>query len=395
MKFLSLDGVTEFLAELKNLFVSKTELSAHTSNHAPSNAEKNQNAFSNVAVGSTLVAADSATDTLTLVAGSNVTLTPDATNDKVTIAATDTVYTHPNYTARTGVPTANATLSHGGTFTVSQPVSDSTGHVTAVNSRTYTLPSETALSKGTDATTTSILSHSGTFKAITGVAVSGHQITPTVTTFTLPSDNNTDTKVTQTVTTTNASYPLLLAPSGQTATTTTTSYFDSGVTLNPSTNTIAANVSGSSASCTGNAATATSATKLGTTSMGNQTSPVYFSAGSPSACSTYAGGTSVTLNGTSKAATTASFYAPTSAGTSGYLLKSSGSGAPTWLQSVPVANGGTGSTTVAGAISNLGAMDLTSAQTASGVKTFSNGINIGSANLTYDSASGALVVSFV
>lgn len=57
-----------------------------------------------------------------------------------------------------------------------------------------------------------------------------------------------NSKVTQTVTTTNASYPLLLAPSGQTATTTTTSYFDSGVTLNPSTNTIAANVSGSSAS---------------------------------------------------------------------------------------------------------------------------------------------------
>lgn len=50
-------------------------------------AEVNQNAFSNVKVGSTTVAADSKTDTLELVAGSNVTLTPDATNDKVTIAA--------------------------------------------------------------------------------------------------------------------------------------------------------------------------------------------------------------------------------------------------------------------------------------------------------------------
>lgn len=58
--------------------------------HAPSNAEKNQNAFSNVVVGSTTIAADSATDTLTLVAGTNVTLTPDAENDKVTIAASDT-----------------------------------------------------------------------------------------------------------------------------------------------------------------------------------------------------------------------------------------------------------------------------------------------------------------
>ena len=55
-------------------------------------AEVNQNAFSNVKVGSTTVAADSKTDTLELVAGTNVTLTPDATNDKVTIAATDTTY---------------------------------------------------------------------------------------------------------------------------------------------------------------------------------------------------------------------------------------------------------------------------------------------------------------
>lgn len=55
-------------------------------------AEVNQNAFSNVKVGSTTVAADSKTDTLELVAGSNITLTPDATNDKVTIAATDTTY---------------------------------------------------------------------------------------------------------------------------------------------------------------------------------------------------------------------------------------------------------------------------------------------------------------
>lgn len=55
-------------------------------------AEVNQNAFSNVKVGSTTVAADSKTDTLELVAGNNVTLTPDSTNDKVTIAATDTTY---------------------------------------------------------------------------------------------------------------------------------------------------------------------------------------------------------------------------------------------------------------------------------------------------------------
>lgn len=53
----------------------------------PNGYEANQNAFSNVKVGSTTVAADTKTDTLELVASDNITLTPDATNDKVTIAA--------------------------------------------------------------------------------------------------------------------------------------------------------------------------------------------------------------------------------------------------------------------------------------------------------------------
>ena len=57
-----------------------------------SGAQVNQNAFSNVLVGDTTIAADTTTDTLTLTAGSNITLTPDATNDKVTIAATNTTY---------------------------------------------------------------------------------------------------------------------------------------------------------------------------------------------------------------------------------------------------------------------------------------------------------------
>ena len=52
----------------------------------------NQNAFAHVSVGATAIDADSASDTLTLVAGSNVTITPDVANDKITIAATDTTY---------------------------------------------------------------------------------------------------------------------------------------------------------------------------------------------------------------------------------------------------------------------------------------------------------------
>lgn len=63
---------------------------------------------------------------------------------------------------------------------------------------------------------------------------------------------------------------------------------------------------------------------------GSATKPVYFNAGVFTEGNTYAGGTAVTLNGTSKGANTASFYAPTAVGTSGQVLKSSGSGAPTW-----------------------------------------------------------------
>lgn len=65
--------------------------------------------------------------------------------------------------------------------------------------------------------------------------------------------------------------------------------------------------------------------------MGSTTKPVYVSSsGTFSACNTYAGGTAVTLNGTSKAASSASFYAPTTAGSSGQFLKSNGPGAPSW-----------------------------------------------------------------
>lgn len=70
-------------------------------------AEVNQNAFSNVVVGSITVAADSKTDSLTL-AGSNVTLTPDADNDKITIGITKTnVTTALGYTP----PTKDTTYS--------------------------------------------------------------------------------------------------------------------------------------------------------------------------------------------------------------------------------------------------------------------------------------------
>lgn len=85
----------------------------------------------------------------------------------------------------------------------------------------------------------------------------------------------------------------------------------------------------------GNAA---SATKLGSSTLGSTTKPIYLSGGTATECNTYAGGTAVTLNESSKASTTASFYAPTSVGPAGYLLKSNGSGAPSWTSTLGASN---------------------------------------------------------
>ena len=78
-----------------------------------------------------------------ILAGTNISVTPDATNHTVTIANT---YTHPTYTARTGKPTGNVTINFDTTssFTLSQVKSDGTGHVSDMIDRTvsFSLPSD-------------------------------------------------------------------------------------------------------------------------------------------------------------------------------------------------------------------------------------------------------------
>lgn len=70
------------------------------------------------------------------------------------------------------------------------------------------------------------------------------------------------------------------------------------------------------------------------TAVGDANNPVYIaSTGVATKCNTYGGGTAVTLNNASKAAATASFYAPTSGGTANYFLRAVGStSAPQWTQ---------------------------------------------------------------
>ncbi len=84
-----LDGLSWPTADGSSNYVLKTDGAGNLSWTAQgAGGDANQNAFSTVAVaGQTSVAADSTTDTITLVAGSNVTITTDDSADSVTIAS--------------------------------------------------------------------------------------------------------------------------------------------------------------------------------------------------------------------------------------------------------------------------------------------------------------------
>ena len=137
---------------------------------------------------------------------------------------------------------------------------------------------------------------------------------------------------------------------------------------------------------------ATSASKLGTADKGSATKPIYLAAGVATECNTYAGGTAVTLNGTSKAASTASFYAPTDAGTNGFILKSNGSGAPSWVNANTIAAGSVANNLVIKIKS--GTTEGTSLYTYNGSAAKTLDIKQGT-NITLTAGAGSLTISAV
>lgn len=80
-------------------------------------AEANQNAFSNVKSGTTTITASGKTDTIEVVGSGLITVTPDATNKKLTISTTANNYEH---------PTSGVTAGTYKSVTV-----DANGHITA------------------------------------------------------------------------------------------------------------------------------------------------------------------------------------------------------------------------------------------------------------------------
>lgn len=82
------DRTNFFGIKIKALFAdlfAKLNVDANKLDGIQAGAEVNQNAFAKVKSGGVTVEADQKSDTLELVPGSNVTITPDAANDKITI----------------------------------------------------------------------------------------------------------------------------------------------------------------------------------------------------------------------------------------------------------------------------------------------------------------------
>jgi len=88
-----MNGITKWLKDKKNNILIPNTLTKTVYDDEGKNLDEiltylaNQNAFSNVKIGSTTIAADSTTDTLTIAAGDNIIITPDAETDEITISS--------------------------------------------------------------------------------------------------------------------------------------------------------------------------------------------------------------------------------------------------------------------------------------------------------------------
>lgn len=146
----SMDGHKHEIASVTGL---QTALNGKSdSEHVHDYADK---AFKAVEVGGTTITADNHQDTLVIAAGSNITLTPDATNDKITIAAKDTTYTFTNKAATLAWGTTSTIATVGGTdITVKMPSNPDTDAKTTSGNTSSKIYLVGATSQSTSAVTT-------------------------------------------------------------------------------------------------------------------------------------------------------------------------------------------------------------------------------------------------
>lgn len=125
----------------------------------PDDTEINQNAFSRVVVGSTTIEADSRMDSLTI-DGSNVTITPDAANDKVVIGITkDNVTNALGYTPPTTDTTYSVATTNANGLLSSSDKKKLDGIASGANA--YSLPTASSSTLGGVKTTSTVTSTSG------------------------------------------------------------------------------------------------------------------------------------------------------------------------------------------------------------------------------------------
>lgn len=272
------------------------------------------------------------------ISGSGATTVTTDTSGNIIISSTDnnTVYTHPSYTARTGKPIANQTPGFGETATVSQITSDATGHVTTATDRTITIPSTLSNGTGTAGlikTTSTVTSNSGytACPVISGVPY----YKDTKNTYTLSSFGVT------------ATADELNALDGITATVTELNYCD-GVTSN-----IQTQLNGKAASSHGNhvpaTETANNAKFLRNDNTWATVTPANIGAAAASHGTHVSYGTSASALGTSSAGSASTVSRSDHVHALPALTSCTGT--------LSVAKGGTGATTAAAALTNLGIFD--------------------------------------
>jgi protein-disulfide isomerase-like protein with CxxC motif len=169
-----------------------------------------QNIFKNIAVaGQSTVVADSNNDTLTLIAGSNVTITTDAVNDTITINSTgggggaSGTVTYVDVVGGTGISTTGGPVTTTGTITVTNTdpgsaqnifknvaVSGQSDIVADSNNDTLTVAGGTGISLTTNATTDTLtITNSAPDQTVVLTAGANVSITGTYPSFTIASSD--------------------------------------------------------------------------------------------------------------------------------------------------------------------------------------------------------------